>query len=205
MRTVIDGAAQYEHGLIRARTRAVLAVKRARGERVGAIPSASPWTPTACDSWPRARAGDDRAGSRASRVRAVASGRRLAARHRGTSQPHGAGVPRAPDREDACPPRSQGADAGVRPLVRSARKRRANVTVWQRAPKNTTQPAHGGTRTVVVRRVPAIESGPRQIPRSRPCSSEYFAIESTCYAAMALRHAPVTPHFPYSISPLCDA
>jgi site-specific DNA recombinase len=38
MRTVIDGAAQYEHGLIRARTRAVLAVKRARGERVGAVP-----------------------------------------------------------------------------------------------------------------------------------------------------------------------
>ena len=37
--TVIDGAApQYEHGLIRARTRAVLAVKRARGERVGAVP-----------------------------------------------------------------------------------------------------------------------------------------------------------------------
>jgi site-specific DNA recombinase len=35
---VIDGAAQYEHGLIRARTRAVLAVKRARGERVGAVP-----------------------------------------------------------------------------------------------------------------------------------------------------------------------
>ena len=38
MRTVIDGAAQYEHGLIRARTRAVLAVKRARGERVGVVP-----------------------------------------------------------------------------------------------------------------------------------------------------------------------
>lgn len=33
MRTVIDGAAQYEHGLIRARTRAVLAVKRARARR----------------------------------------------------------------------------------------------------------------------------------------------------------------------------
>ena len=38
MRTVIDGAAQYEHGLIRARTRAVLAAKRARGERVGSVP-----------------------------------------------------------------------------------------------------------------------------------------------------------------------
>jgi DNA invertase Pin-like site-specific DNA recombinase len=38
MRTVIDGAAQYEHGLIRARTRAALAAKRARGERVGSVP-----------------------------------------------------------------------------------------------------------------------------------------------------------------------
>jgi site-specific DNA recombinase len=38
IRTVIDGAAQYEHGLIRARTCAALAVKRARGERVGAVP-----------------------------------------------------------------------------------------------------------------------------------------------------------------------
>jgi len=38
MRTVIDGAAQYEHGLIRARTRDALAAKRARGERVGSVP-----------------------------------------------------------------------------------------------------------------------------------------------------------------------
>jgi DNA invertase Pin-like site-specific DNA recombinase len=38
IRTVIDGAAQYEHGLIRARTRAALEAKRARGERVGSIP-----------------------------------------------------------------------------------------------------------------------------------------------------------------------
>ena len=38
MRTVIDGAAQYEHGLIQARTRSALAAKRARGERVGAVP-----------------------------------------------------------------------------------------------------------------------------------------------------------------------
>jgi DNA invertase Pin-like site-specific DNA recombinase len=37
MRTVIDGAAQYEHGLIRARTAAALAAKRARGERVGSL------------------------------------------------------------------------------------------------------------------------------------------------------------------------
>jgi hypothetical protein len=35
---VIDGAAQYEHGLIRARTRAALDARRARGERVGAVP-----------------------------------------------------------------------------------------------------------------------------------------------------------------------
>jgi DNA invertase Pin-like site-specific DNA recombinase len=38
MRIVIDGAAQYERGLIRARTCAALAAKRARGERVGAVP-----------------------------------------------------------------------------------------------------------------------------------------------------------------------
>jgi DNA invertase Pin-like site-specific DNA recombinase len=38
MRTVIDGAALYERGLIRARTRAALDPKRARGERVGALP-----------------------------------------------------------------------------------------------------------------------------------------------------------------------
>jgi DNA invertase Pin-like site-specific DNA recombinase len=38
IRTVIDGAAQYEHGLIRARTSAALAAKRARGERVGSVP-----------------------------------------------------------------------------------------------------------------------------------------------------------------------
>lgn len=38
MRTVIDAASQYERGLIRARTRAALAAKKARGERVGQIP-----------------------------------------------------------------------------------------------------------------------------------------------------------------------
>lgn len=38
IRNVIDGAAQYEHGLIRARTCAALAAKRAHGERVGAVP-----------------------------------------------------------------------------------------------------------------------------------------------------------------------
>jgi DNA invertase Pin-like site-specific DNA recombinase len=38
MRTVIDGAAAYERGLIRARTKAALAAKSAKGERVGAVP-----------------------------------------------------------------------------------------------------------------------------------------------------------------------
>jgi DNA invertase Pin-like site-specific DNA recombinase len=38
MRTVIDGAAAYERGLIRARTKAALAAKAARGERVGMVP-----------------------------------------------------------------------------------------------------------------------------------------------------------------------
>lgn len=35
LRTIIDGAAQYERALIRARTRAALAVKRERGESTG--------------------------------------------------------------------------------------------------------------------------------------------------------------------------
>jgi DNA invertase Pin-like site-specific DNA recombinase len=38
MRSILDAAAAYERGLIRARTKAALAVKRARGERVGAVP-----------------------------------------------------------------------------------------------------------------------------------------------------------------------
>jgi site-specific DNA recombinase len=38
MRTVIDGAAEYERGLIRARTKAALAAKSAKGERVGSVP-----------------------------------------------------------------------------------------------------------------------------------------------------------------------
>lgn len=38
MRTVIDGAAAYERALIRARTKAALQAKRAKGERAGAVP-----------------------------------------------------------------------------------------------------------------------------------------------------------------------
>jgi site-specific DNA recombinase len=38
MRTVIDGAAAYERALIRARTKAALAAKASKGERVGAVP-----------------------------------------------------------------------------------------------------------------------------------------------------------------------
>lgn len=38
MRAVLDGAAQYERALIRARTKAALAAKRARGERAGGVP-----------------------------------------------------------------------------------------------------------------------------------------------------------------------
>src|SRR5262249_42893042 len=38
MRTMLDGAAAYERELIRARTKAALAAKRARGERAGAVP-----------------------------------------------------------------------------------------------------------------------------------------------------------------------
>jgi site-specific DNA recombinase len=37
MRTVCDGAAAYERDLLRARTRAALQAKRAKGERVGAV------------------------------------------------------------------------------------------------------------------------------------------------------------------------
>jgi DNA invertase Pin-like site-specific DNA recombinase len=38
MRTVIDGAAAYERALIRARTKAALGAKAAKGERVGELP-----------------------------------------------------------------------------------------------------------------------------------------------------------------------
>lgn len=38
MRAVLDAAAQYERALIRARTKAALKAKRARGERAGAVP-----------------------------------------------------------------------------------------------------------------------------------------------------------------------
>jgi len=38
MRTILDGVAQYELALIRARTVAALAVKKSKGERVGGIP-----------------------------------------------------------------------------------------------------------------------------------------------------------------------
>jgi DNA invertase Pin-like site-specific DNA recombinase len=41
MRTILDGAAAYERALIRSRTRAALAAKRAKGERVGTVPSGS--------------------------------------------------------------------------------------------------------------------------------------------------------------------
>jgi DNA invertase Pin-like site-specific DNA recombinase len=37
-RRIVDAFAEYERGLIRARTRAALAVKKARGERVGSVP-----------------------------------------------------------------------------------------------------------------------------------------------------------------------
>lgn len=38
LRTILDGAAQYERALIRQRTRAALQAKRARGERAGNVP-----------------------------------------------------------------------------------------------------------------------------------------------------------------------
>ena len=38
LRTILDGAAQYERALIRGRTKAALAAKRARGERAGNVP-----------------------------------------------------------------------------------------------------------------------------------------------------------------------
>lgn len=37
MRTILDGAAQYERALIRSRTKAALAAKRAKGERTGTV------------------------------------------------------------------------------------------------------------------------------------------------------------------------
>jgi DNA invertase Pin-like site-specific DNA recombinase len=38
MRRIIDGFAEYEPAIIRARTRAALAVKKVRGEVIGAVP-----------------------------------------------------------------------------------------------------------------------------------------------------------------------
>ena len=38
MRQIVDCFAEYERAIIRGRTRAALAVKKARGERVGGIP-----------------------------------------------------------------------------------------------------------------------------------------------------------------------
>lgn len=38
MRQIVDSFAEYERAVIRARTRAALAVKKARGERIGGIP-----------------------------------------------------------------------------------------------------------------------------------------------------------------------
>lgn len=38
LRSVLDAASQYERGLIRARTRAALQAKKARGERAGTVP-----------------------------------------------------------------------------------------------------------------------------------------------------------------------
>jgi DNA invertase Pin-like site-specific DNA recombinase len=52
LRTAIDGAAQYERAMIRARARTALAAKRARRERVGAVPYGLPSRATACTSWP---------------------------------------------------------------------------------------------------------------------------------------------------------
>ena len=39
LRSIVDAFAQYERALIRARTKAALAVKRSRGERTGSIPA----------------------------------------------------------------------------------------------------------------------------------------------------------------------
>ena len=41
MRQIVDCFAEYERAIIRARRRAALAVKKARGERVGGIPFGS--------------------------------------------------------------------------------------------------------------------------------------------------------------------
>ncbi|MGH7285079.1 MAG: recombinase family protein [Polyangiaceae bacterium] len=41
LRAILDAAAQYERALIRCRTKAALATKRARGERIGTVPFGS--------------------------------------------------------------------------------------------------------------------------------------------------------------------
>jgi len=101
IRTVIDGAAQYEHGLIRARTYAALAAKRALGERVGSVPFGF-----ALD--PRARASSLTCGSKRP-SHALANFARLACRFapsRPSSPPRGRSAARGggswPSRSHVC-------------------------------------------------------------------------------------------------------
>ncbi len=58
MRTMLDGAAAYERALIRARTKAALAAKRARGERAGAVPYGSARRAKGASFWTTPSGGD---------------------------------------------------------------------------------------------------------------------------------------------------
>lgn len=75
MRTLLDAFAAYERALIRARTRAALAVKKSRGERTGGVPMGRGGR-AACGE--RTRSGGSRAGAGTAGRGAVAAGRLLA-------------------------------------------------------------------------------------------------------------------------------
>jgi DNA invertase Pin-like site-specific DNA recombinase len=99
LRVVLDGAAQYEHGLIRARTRAALAAKRAHGECIGAVPYGFALGADGRRLVVQER--EQAAITRTSCVWAVAPGARFTARRRGIRQPCGASLLRVPSRAHA--------------------------------------------------------------------------------------------------------
>ena len=113
---IVDGFAAYERALIRARTKAALAVKKARGERVGGVPYGYRVAADAVRS--RRSPASRRSIARARELRA--EGLSLRARRAGAAR----GGPRAADR-DAVACAGAGADgrpvAGVAPVLRRPR------------------------------------------------------------------------------------
>ena len=104
IRIVLDGAAQYEHGLMRAPGRARRSRRSAPAASAWA-PSctASPWTETACGSLPASESRKRSRGLVSCAQSAFASGGRLAPGRRGTRQPRRARLLPVPCRANAPP------------------------------------------------------------------------------------------------------